>query len=56
MKESGVPRVEIFLSTKLWMTSHHPDDVEASLDRSLENLQTDYLDILLMHFACAFAR
>lgn len=38
------------------MTSHHPDDVEPSLDASLEKLQTDYLDILMLHFPCAFAR
>ena len=56
MKKSGVPREEIFLSTKLWMTSHHPDDVEASLDASLKNLDTDYIDILMMHFPVAFAR
>jgi len=56
LKKSGVPRDEVFLSTKLWMTSHHPDDVEKSLDKSLENLDTDYLDIMLMHFPVAFAR
>ena len=48
MKKAGVPREEIFLSDKLWMTNHHPDDVEKSLDKSLELLQTDYLDVLMV--------
>lgn len=56
MAKAGVPREDIFVSTKLWMTSHHPEDVEKSLDTSLKNLQTDYIDVLMMHFPCAFAR
>ena len=44
------------MGTKLWMTAHHPDDVEPYLDKSLANLQTDYLDILMMHFPLSFRR
>jgi hypothetical protein len=56
IKRSGVPREEIFLVTKLWMNSHHPDDVEACLNGSLEKLETDYVDVLMMHYPGAFAR
>ncbi|KAI8936242.1 hypothetical protein NX059_006666 [Plenodomus lindquistii] len=52
----GIPRSEIFLTTKLWNNSHHPDDVEAALDASLKDLGTDYLDLYLMHWPSPFAR
>lgn len=56
IKASGVPREEIFLGTKLWCNSHHPDDVEAALDASLKDLDTPYVDLFLMHYPCTFQR
>lgn len=56
MQKSGIPRSEIFLTSKLWNNSHHPDDVEATLDASLKDLGTDYLDLYLMHWPSPFAR
>jgi len=56
IKKSGVPREQIFLTTKLWNNSHHPDDVATALDASLNDLQTDYIDLYLMHWPGAFAR
>ncbi|KAF2223123.1 NADP-dependent oxidoreductase domain-containing protein [Elsinoe ampelina] len=56
IKKSGVPRSEIFLVTKLWNQGHHPDDVERELDASLADLQTDYIDLYLMHWPSPFAR
>ncbi|KAH9865819.1 hypothetical protein J1614_009406 [Plenodomus biglobosus] len=56
MQKSGIPRSEIFLTSKLWNNSHHPDDVEAALDASLKDLGTDYLDLYLMHWPSPFAR
>ncbi|GAW12469.1 hypothetical protein ANO14919_018380 [Xylariales sp. No.14919] len=56
MKASGVPREEIFLGTKLWCNNYHPDDVEDALDASLAELDTPYVDLLLMHYPCTFAR
>ena len=56
IKRSGVSRSEIFITTKLWNNSHHPDDVEKACDASLKDLQTDYLDLYLMHWPSSFAR
>lgn len=56
IKKSGIPRDQIFLTTKLWNNKHHPDDVEAALDASLKDLGTDHVDLYLIHWPVAFAR
>ncbi|CAE6431134.1 unnamed protein product [Rhizoctonia solani] len=48
IKKSGVPRSEIFITTKVWSTYHRR--VKESLEESLKNLGTDYIDLLLMHW------
>ncbi|KAG8406216.1 hypothetical protein J3459_019296 [Metarhizium acridum] len=48
IKRSGVPRKEIFITSKLWNT--HQTDVAAGLAQTLEDLQTDYLDLYLVHW------
>jgi len=48
IKESGVPRNEIWLTTKLDNTWHHR--VTAGIDSSLKDLGTDYVDLYLMHW------
>ena len=53
---SGVPRSEIFITSKLWNTKHHPEDVEAACRKTLADLGVDYLDLYLMHSPVAFAR
>ncbi|KAJ5986014.1 hypothetical protein N7522_013210 [Penicillium canescens] len=56
IKQSGVPRSEIFVTSKLWNNKHHPDDVEQALQMSLDDLGLDYLDLFLMHWPVAFKR
>ncbi|KXS96515.1 hypothetical protein AC578_5824 [Pseudocercospora eumusae] len=54
IKKSGVPREQIFITTKLWNNSHDPKSVEKALDASLKDLDTDYVDLYLMHWPSAF--
>lgn len=56
IKKSGIPREDIFLGTKLWCNDYHPDDVERALDDSLRDLNTPYVDLMLMHYPCTFAQ
>jgi len=56
LKESGVPREELWLTSKLWNTFHAPEDVEPALDDSLSKLGTEYLDLYLMHWPVAFKK
>ncbi|KAI9710943.1 MAG: hypothetical protein M1820_002380 [Bogoriella megaspora] len=56
IKNSGIPRDDIFITTKLWNNSHHPDDVQKALDASLNDLGLDQIDLFLMHWPSPFAR
>jgi 2,5-diketo-D-gluconate reductase B len=50
VQEGGVPRGEIFLTTKLWYTELTRSKVVDSLHSSLRRLQTEYVDLLLVHW------
>lgn len=50
IKASGVPRGEIFLTTKVWVSNFAADLFEASVAESLRKLQTDHVDLLLLHW------
>ncbi|RDH29327.1 NADP-dependent oxidoreductase domain-containing protein [Aspergillus welwitschiae] len=56
IKKSGVPRDQLFITTKLWNNKHHPDDVAQALQDSLNDLDLDYVDLFLMHWPVAFKR
>ena len=47
--EGIVKREDIFITTKLWLTEWKPEDVEKTVKLSLEQLQVDYIDLLLIH-------
>lgn len=49
IKSSAVPRSEIFLTTKVWISNAGEEKAAASIDESLRKLQTDYIDLLLIH-------
>ncbi len=49
--KSGVNRADIFVSTKLWVTNTSYEGAKAAIDRSMENLGVDYLDLYLIHQA-----
>ena len=40
---------DFFITTKLWASDHGTDNTNAAIDQSLEALQTDYIDLLLLH-------
>lgn len=52
IKESGVPREEIFLTTKHWITERGYTKTIAAVEDSLKNLGVDYLDLYLVHWPC----
>ena len=56
IKKSGIPRKELFITTKLWNNKHHPDDVPDALQQSLDDLGLDYVDLYLMHWPIAWRR
>lgn len=49
MAKSGVPREELFLTTKIWVENVSYEGVHASFERSLQRLGMDYVDLLLIH-------
>ena len=49
VKKSGIPREELFLVTKVWISNAGHEKAKASIDESLRKLQTDYIDLLLIH-------
>lgn len=49
--QSAVAREDIFLTTKVWVSNAGYEKTKLSLEKSLENLQTDYLDLVLIHQA-----
>ncbi len=49
IKRSGVPREELFITTKLWVQDAGYESTKKAFARSLERLQLDYLDLYLIH-------
>lgn len=49
IEKSGIPRKEIFLTTKVWIEHYGYEQAKASVLESMEKLRTDYLDLVLLH-------
>lgn len=47
--KSGIPREELFLTTKIWIEHYGYEQAKASVLESMRKLQTDYLDLVLLH-------
>ena len=50
VRESGVPRAEVFITSKLNNGFHRPDDARRAFDETLAQLGTDYVDLFLIHW------
>lgn len=50
-RKSGIAREELFLVTKVWISNAGEEKATASIDESLRKLDTDYIDLLLIHQA-----
>ncbi|XP_048668574.1 aldo-keto reductase family 1 member C1-like isoform X9 [Marmota marmota marmota] len=53
IEDGTVKREDIFYTSKLWSTFHHPNLVQSCLERSLKKLRFDYVDLYLIHFPIA---
>lgn len=49
VKESGIPRDEIWITTKLWPSEYGEGITSAAIDKMLKRLDTEYIDLLLLH-------
>ena len=49
--KSGIPRDQLFIVTKVWITNAGEERAAKSIESSLRKLQTDYIDLLLIHQA-----
>lgn len=50
IKDSGIPRDELFITTKLWNAVRGYEETKAAIDKSLKLLGVDYLDLYLIHW------
>lgn len=49
IKKSSVPRNELFITTKIWVSNYGYERTKQSVNESLQNMQLDYLNLVLLH-------
>ena len=49
IQETNVPREELFITTKVWISNYGYEKAKASVEESLKKMQLDYLDLVLLH-------
>jgi diketogulonate reductase-like aldo/keto reductase len=54
--ESGIPREQLFVTTKLWNNDHGYDKAQLAFEASLKRLKLDYVDLYLIHWPVAGLR
>ena len=50
IKKSGIPRNELFITSKLWISEYGEGKTLVAIDKMLKRLDLDYIDLLLLHF------
>eukprot|EP01129_Flabellula_baltica_P001648 TRINITY_DN11594_c0_g1_i1.p1 TRINITY_DN11594_c0_g1~~TRINITY_DN11594_c0_g1_i1.p1 ORF type:complete len:317 (-),score=74.69 TRINITY_DN11594_c0_g1_i1:36-986(-) len=56
IEEGVVQRSDLWITSKLWCTDHHPNDVRPAIEVTLKNLGLEYLDLYLIHWPITFAK